>query len=177
MKSILLNTTRTLASLLAAGLLTTLAVAAEAPAPGRPDPNAGDRVRGQAMRMGGLNLDERQRQLFREAMQKHREKMAALGEKLRAAQAELMQTILSDKYDEKNVRQKAEAVSKLQTELTVLRAEAFATVVPTLTPEQREQLQNSPMGAAMLGGGGMDFGGRRDREGNPAPPRGERGAP
>jgi Spy/CpxP family protein refolding chaperone len=108
-----------------------------------------------------MNLDDKQREVLREAMQKDQDQIRTLDEKLRAAQKELVHATLAEKYDEKAVREKAEAVSKIQTDITVLRAKAFSSVAPTLKPEQREQMENSPIAAAMLGGrfgGGMGGG-------------------
>jgi Spy/CpxP family protein refolding chaperone len=156
------------AAALAAAVLGTIAVsAAETPQGGGPP----DQARGFR---GRFNFDDQQRQLMREAMQKDREALASLTEKSRAAQKELMQAALAEKFDEKAVRSKAEALAKLQTEITVLRAKALSTVAPTLKPEQREQLENTPIGAAMLSSGFMDFGGRPDRAGDPNRPRGDR---
>lgn len=79
-----------------------------------------------------------------------------LQDKLTAAQKELMQAILAEKYDEKVVHEKADAVAKIQTEMLMLRAKALSTIAPTLKPEQREQLFTSRTGTMMLSGG---FGG------------------
>jgi Spy/CpxP family protein refolding chaperone len=105
---------------------------------------------------GGMAvLDEQQRNLLREALQKEQDPLRALDEKLRAAQKELMQAVLAEKYDEQVVRQKAEAVAKIEVEMTLLRAKALATVAPTLKTEQKESMINSPFGAMMLRGGMM----------------------
>ena len=109
---------------------------------------------------GGLSLDEKQRELYREASEKNRDELTKLDEKLRAAQKELLQAAIAEKYDDKTVQAKAEVVAKIQTEMTILRAKALSTVAPTLKPEQREQLENSRFGAMMLTSGGMGgFGG------------------
>jgi len=121
-----------------------------------------------------MNLDDQQRELFREAMQKNSEQLRSLDEKLRAAQKELVKAAIAEQYDEKIVREKAEAVGKIQVEMTALRAKAFSVVVPTLKPEQREQLENSPFGANMLMGG---FGGRGAGFGGPGGPGGPGGNP
>src|SRR5213593_5314298 len=71
---------------------------------------------------GGMALDEQQRELFREANQKNADQLRALDEKLRAAQKELVKATLAEKYDEKAVREKAEAVAKVKVEMTTLRA-------------------------------------------------------
>lgn len=156
-------------SLLAVGFISAAALnAADAPAPGgagRPErPGGPGGPRGP---MGGI-LDSSQLQTFREAMQKNNEELRALNDKLQAAQKELVQATIAEKYDEKAVREKAEAVSKIQTDITVLRAKAFSSVSPTLKPEQREQLANSRMGAMMVLGGGMGGG-----MGGPGGPGGE----
>jgi len=125
---------------------------------------------------GFAMLDEQQRTLLREALQKEQDALRALEEKLRAAQKELMQAVLAEKYDEAVVRQKAEAAARIEVEMTLLRARALATVAPTLKTEQKETLINSPFGATMLRGGMM-----MDRGGFGGPPmeapqdRGNRG--
>ena len=83
-------------------------------------------------------------------------------------------------YDEKTVREKAEAVSKVQTEMTMLRVKGFSSVAPTLKPEQREQLENSQMGTMMVlgggfGGGAMGMGGPGGAGGQGGPRRGPGG--
>lgn len=173
-------------------LLATSAFAQDAPpaqpnGPANPDPNAaGRRDRGNRGPGDGANqdansqrvgrgsfggLDEKQMELLREATQADSEEMRKLDEKLRASQRELVQAVVAEKYDEKVVREKADAVAKIQTEITMLRAKQVATVVPTLKPEQREQWENSPiaLGLLMRGGG---FGGG---PGNPGFGRGDRG--
>lgn len=136
-----------------------------APTPGQ-DRNRTDRTdrtdRGGWTRggMGIPGMDDKQRELYREASEKNRETLTQLDEKLRAAQQALMKAVLAENYDEKAVREKAEAVAKIQTDITMLRAKALSTVSPTLKPEQREQLETSRFGAAMLTGGGFGgFGG------------------
>ena len=106
---------------------------------------------------GGINLDDKQRELYREAAQKDSDALRKLDEKLRAAQKELMQAILAENYDEKIVREKADTMGKIQTEITLLRGKAFSTVAPTLKAEQREQLETSRSAILMLSSGG--FGG------------------
>ena len=125
---------------------------------------------------GGWGLDEKQMELLREATQADVEEIRKLDEKLRAAQKELVQAVVAEKYDEKVVREKAEAVAKIQTEITMLRAKQVATVVPTLKPEQREQWENSPVALGLLMRGGGNFGGGPGgNPGNPGFVRGDRG--
>jgi Spy/CpxP family protein refolding chaperone len=154
----------TISVMLAGGLLSTLALAAAETAPPPPGerPAQGERGRGerpaaQRPMAGGIGLDEQQRELLREAMQKNQDELRKLDEQMRTAQRELTKTVLAEKYDEKAVREKAEAVAKIQVQQTVLRAQAIAKVAPTLAPEQRERLENSPFALQMLmgGGGGM----------------------
>jgi Spy/CpxP family protein refolding chaperone len=123
---------------------------------------AGANVQGQRGNfVGGLNLDDQQRELLREATQKEGDEMRKLNDKLQTAQKELVQAIIGEKYDEKVVREKAEAAARIQTEITMLRAKAFATVAPTLKPEQREQLDNPQVANFIIMSGGGGFGGGR----------------
>jgi Spy/CpxP family protein refolding chaperone len=111
---------------------------------------------------GGFGLDDQQRQLLREANQRDSEQYQKLDEQLRAAQKELMKVVLAEQYEEKIVKEKADVVSKIQTEMLMIRSKAFSTVAPTLTPDQRTQLVDSRFGVMMLtGGGGMDIMGGR----------------
>lgn len=173
-----------LSAIAVAGLLGTLLLQAADPQPPPPardravQPDRGSGPPGGQGRggMGGIGgmLDDQQRELLREAMQKQGDEIRKLDEKMRVAQKELMQAVLAEKADEKVVREKAEVVAKIQVEQTVLRAKVLAVLVPTLKPEQREQIENSPWAMGMLGGG---FGGGRmmDRPGDPGQGRQQRG--
>lgn len=182
----MLRNTRRAAALMAAGLLSvTLAMAADTPTtggrsgrtttPGADAGGGGDRGNrgGTTGGMRGGWLDEQQRQLLGEARQKHASELQALDEKMREAQKELSKVLLAEKFDEKAVREKAEAVAKIQVEQTVLRAKIFSVVVPTLKPEQREQIESNPWALTMLLGGG--FGGDRGGFGGPGGFGGDRG--
>ena len=160
---------RSLAALLATGLLGAFVLpAAEAPPRERPaergagaGPGAGGAGAAAGMR-GAAMLDERQREVIREAAQPYREELRKLDEQLAAAQRELFKAMLAEKPEEKVMRAKAEAVAKIQVEQTLLRAKIVAAVVPTLKPEQREQLQTNPWMLNMLTGGlGMGMSGMR----------------
>ena len=137
--------------------------------------------RGGRGNIGGWGLDEKQTELLREAMAGDVEEVRKLDEKLRTAQRELVQAVVAQKYDEKIVREKAEAVAKLQTDLTMLRAKQLATVAPTLNPEQREQWENSPIALGLLlrGGGagnpGLANAGNNRFGAGPGNPRLDRG--
>lgn len=162
-----------LASVMTAGIIaTTLPVAGQQDQTQQPQPPAqppqnrqpqppNRQPGGQPNRGGrffGNMLDDKQQQLLMEAMQTNAADINALQEKLRIAQQELVKAVLAEKYDEQVVRQKAEAVAKLQVEMTMLRAKAISAVTPTLTVEQKQDLENSPFISFMLTSGG--FGGR-----------------
>ncbi len=146
------------------------------PAPGAPPPGRPDRAPRIAGGGGGLMvLDEQQRETYREASQKSSEELRTIDQKIRAAQKDLVHAALAEKYDEKAVREKADAIAKLQADLIVVRAKAFSSVAPTLKPEQREQLESSRAGAALITGGLGGMGGGFGGPGATPPPR--RGAP
>lgn len=144
---------------------------AQGPGGNRPNRGAGGGGGGggnlQGQRGPAAVLDDQQMQLYREATQKDGDQLRKLDEKLRVAQKELIQAALAEKYDENAVREKAEAVAKIQVEITTLRSKALSAVAPTLKPEQRDQLLNSRFGATMLTGGG-GFGGAGGGPGGPA---------
>jgi len=121
---------------------------------------------------GGFGvLDDSQRNAYREALQKQSDEMQKLSEKLQAAQKELLKAVMAEKYDEKAVKEKAEAVAKIQTDISLLRCKAFASIVPTLKQEQKNQLLESRFAPMMLlGGFGGGFGG-------PGAPGGRGGGP
>ena len=121
-------------------------------------------------------LDDQQRELFRQALQKNNDQLRALDNKLQQAQKELMHAALAENFDEKVVQEKADAVAKIQAQITVLNAKALSTVAPTLKPEQKQELETSRFGAMMLSGGftfmNRGTGGGRGRGG---PPQGRPG--
>lgn len=147
---------KSLITCLATGLLATTVAVAQPAGGGGGGGGGGGRGNFQGR---ARMLDDQQMQLYREAAQKDGEKLRALDEKLRVAQKELMQATLAATYDEKAVKEKADAVAKIQVELTVLRAKALATVAPTMKPEQKEQLYESRFAIMMLTGSGFDMGG------------------
>ncbi len=130
------------------------APAAQAPAA---DPNQqggrGNRGNNNVQRgnFGGFNLDEQQRNLLQEARQVSGDDIRKLNEKLAEAQKEFVKAVVAEKYDEKVVREKADAVGKIQAEILALNGKAFATVSPTLKPEQRESIEgNARIGIALI---------------------------
>jgi Spy/CpxP family protein refolding chaperone len=111
-------------------------------------------------------LDDRQQELFREALEKQGQDLAKLEGQLRAALTELVKTTLGENYDEKAVREGAEAVARIQVEMLSRRSQALAVVAPTLSPEQREDLLRGRAGPMLLASGLMDLRGRGlEREG------------
>lgn len=114
----------------------------------------------------GFGLDEQQRQVFNEALQKHQETLRKLEEQLLVAQRELIKVVIAEEYVEKTVREKAEVVAKLQTEIMMLRSQALHTVAPTLRTEQRVQMEDSRF-SMMLLSGGFGGGGRMGMMGGP----------
>ncbi len=96
-------------------------------------------------------LTDEQRGQLREALQANQAKTQELMGKMRDARKELLETQLAEKFDEANFRTKAEAVAKIQTDLDVLNAQAFAKIRPSLTAEQIEKMKNPP--APMRGNG------------------------
>jgi Spy/CpxP family protein refolding chaperone len=103
---------------------------------------------------GGV-LDQDQWDLLRQSLQKDGDQLSALEEKLRAAQKELIQACVATTYDEKVVREKAEAVSKIQVEITMVRAQSIAIVAPTLKPEQKDQMADSSFARTIITSGNV----------------------
>ncbi|HEY6167051.1 MAG TPA: periplasmic heavy metal sensor [Verrucomicrobiae bacterium] len=181
-------------------LVINLASAQDAPrrperAPGdQPAPEGGRRPEGEFRRPDGaprgdfLQLNEEQRNAWREAMEAHREEMGALGEKMRDARRAMSEAMYAEKQDLAAIKKHAKELGELQVEMSVIQAKAFATFRPKLTAEQIEKLKNAPPGIFGLGGpggpGGPGFrpdgqrpdGVRPDGQGlNPDSPRRPRG--
>lgn len=140
--------------------LTHLVVAAGLLAP------AAYQARAQAPGGGGGVLTQEQRTQLRESMQSSQDALAPLNEKLAAAQKEVLKAALAKTPDEKVIREKVEAVGKIQTEIAMLRFKSVKGVVSTITDEQKTQIQERPgMTYMMLFGGGFSGmggpGGRR----------------
>ncbi len=156
-----ISQTRTGLAILAAGLAGSLALTAAAQPTSTNVPPRNPGGPGAPGMPGGpgafrpFMLDQQQRDLMRQGMEKHRDELAKLDEKMRTAQKELAKAILAEKPDDALIQAKAEAMSKVQAEQTMLRAKIFQTIVPTLKPEQKEQIENSPfaLNMMMMGGG------------------------
>lgn len=114
---------------------------------------------------GGV-LTQEQRTQLREAMQASRADLAPLIEKLNAAQKEALNAALAKNPDEKVVREKIEAVAKIQTDIAMLRFKSVKSVASTITDEQKAQIEERPgMTYMMLLGGGFGMGGPGGRRG------------
>src|SRR5258706_9067016 len=165
---------RKFALLTAGSLLASFTIATAQPPPGGPGGGGGGGGGFGGPGLGGrggfggggmmMVLNEDQRQTFQDALRKQNDQLRPLEEKMRPAQKELLEATLASPYDEKAVRTKADAVAKIQSDITVLRAKALSAVAPSLESEQKRQIIESPMGAMLLnagrGPGGMGGFGR-----------------
>jgi Spy/CpxP family protein refolding chaperone len=84
--------------------------------------------------------------------------LTALTTKLAAAQKEAVNAALAPDATEDSVRAKVEAVAKIQTDIAVMRyTVAVKPVVPSITADQKSQIDAAPPGATygqLFGGGG-----------------------
>ena len=138
--------------LVATGLLCASALPAAAQAQGG----------GGGMRGGMLTQDQRTK--MRDSLQSSQTQLTQLNEKLAAAQKEAITAMLAKDATDKTVQPKIEAVAKIQTEIALLRFKGVKEIAPTLTDEQKTQMQERPgVGYNMLlgGFGGMGGGGGR----------------
>jgi Spy/CpxP family protein refolding chaperone len=103
---------------------------------------------------GGM-LTQEQRTKIRETLQASQSEMNQLNEKLLAAQKEAVSAALAPKADEKVVRDKINAVVKIQGDIAMLRFKAVKEIASTVTAEQKAQMENNPGMAynTLLGGG------------------------
>ena len=87
------------------------------------------------------SLTPEQRQQLRAAIEANRAQITQLNEQLRAARQAVLETQLAEKFDETAFRAHTEAAAKVETELALINARAFAAVRPSLTPEQISQIR------------------------------------
>ena len=107
----------------------------------------------------GFNFDDKQRELVQESRQINNDDLRKLNEKLTEAQKDYVKAVVAEKFDEKVVREKADAIGKIQADILALNGKSFAVVSPTLKPEQRESLEgNVRLGVAIISPA-MGFGG------------------
>ncbi len=146
--------THTLISVLAASLLLGLTpiLAEDAPAGGGAAANSGRRAGGG----GGFAAFQNMTPEQREALQQVNEETKDLNAKLTEARKDLGAAVYAEKVDEAQIREKAAAVAKVDADLYVARAKAFAKVRSKFTSEQIDAFKNNPvgMGGRMGGGGG-----------------------
>jgi Spy/CpxP family protein refolding chaperone len=116
----------------------------------------------------GAWLTQQQRSKLRETMRASQADLSPLADKLAAAQKDAIKAALAKDADERTVRAKLEAVAKVQTDIAMLRLKAVKEIAPTVTDEQKTQMEarpgpayNSLFGATggMGGGGGRRGGG------------------
>jgi hypothetical protein len=105
------------------------------------------------------NLSNDQLLLLQQATQKDADKIRALQDKLQAARIEFLDTSLAIDYEEKAIREKAEAVANLELEIALLRCSAIHSVTVDLTPEEKQQLQQSQITLSVLTTGNLASGG------------------
>jgi Spy/CpxP family protein refolding chaperone len=129
-----------------------------------------------AQPMGGMGggrggvLTQEQRTQINDAMQGSTE-MTALNTKLAAAQKEALDAAMAKEAKDETVKAKLKAVSDIQAEIAFLRySKGVKAVLPTLTEEQKTQINDGPgMAYNSIFGGGMGGMGRRGGAGGPPP--------
>ncbi|MEI7733457.1 MAG: Spy/CpxP family protein refolding chaperone [Verrucomicrobiota bacterium] len=126
--------------------------------------------------MARPELTDDQKAIVKKSMEANREKMQGFQEQREKITKELKDLVMADKFDEAAVQEKVDALSKLQSDQMMMGLKLFAELAPTLTPEQKERLQNAPpqaLSMILMGGGfqrlgagggfgGQGAGGRRD---------------
>lgn len=75
-------------------------------------------------------------------MEASRKEAGPLEEKMRTARRELQEAIHAEKVDEQVIHEKAAEIGKLEGDLAVIRAKAFAKIRPSLSPEQLARMKN-----------------------------------
>lgn len=105
-------------------------------------------------------LTEEQRQTLREYTQTQAESLRQNRQEAIKLRRELQDAVLSGKADEAAIRQKSEAIAKLEAEALTARMAAVAKVAADLTPEQKEKIKelgrSSRRARPGLGGDGRD---------------------
>lgn len=128
-------------------LLATPLIAADSGAPARRDVAGMNRPQaspgGPAVGMGALGqvLTEEQRRMLREYAQAGSEKARTLQVEAFRLRRELQESVLAGEADEAAIRQKSEAIARLETEALAARMSALARVAATLTPEQKRKIK------------------------------------
>jgi Spy/CpxP family protein refolding chaperone len=124
------------AALLAAGLGTAaLAQGHEGPRAGRGF-NRGGMGRG-GFPLAQLDLSDAQREQVRSVMQRHREDMQAVGQRLREAHGAQRNAVETVPVNEALIRSTSQALATAQTDMALLQARIHTDVWGLLTPEQQ----------------------------------------
>lgn len=121
--------------------------------------------------LGRLDLTAQQWDKTAAILNKHKDEIRALHKKMWNDRKALHEAILSDTYNEKNIRAAAGTLAADMEEAAVLRGKVFSQIRSILTPEQIEQMKNMRsqsqarmkamreyrelMGDDMMMGGGM----------------------
>jgi protein CpxP len=84
-----------------------------------------------------LDLSDAQRQQVRDVMQRHREDMQAIGQRLHEAHAAQRQAVETVPVNEALVRSTSQALATAQTDMALLQARIHSDVWNLLTPEQQ----------------------------------------
>jgi hypothetical protein len=122
-------------------------------------PEAVTGVPGGAWIAGGWvgGLEPAQREALAVALRKSSNELAAIQTKINAAQKELVKASLAEKPDPDALKVKTEEIGKLQAQMLLIRANALTTLGPSLTPEQRNLLENTYLGSSLLTSGGWMY--------------------
>lgn len=89
-----------------------------------------------------LQLRPEQREKFREALAAHRERMLDLGRRIQELNREATRLALSGEADPDKLHRIGRELAELETERTLSRIKLLSKLGPSLTPEQRERLQD-----------------------------------
>ncbi len=106
-----------------------------------------------------FNFDDKQRELLQEARQGGNDELRKLNDKLAEAQKDYVKVVVAEKYEESTVREKADAIGRIQAQILALNGKSFAVVSPTLKPEQREAFEGNTRIAIGIISPAVGFGG------------------
>ena len=156
-------------------LLATPLIAADSSAPAR---RAAAGVNRPQAGLGGLGMGAFGQVLTEEQRQKLREYLQSGSGKARTSQVEaiqlrreLQESVLAGEADDVAIRQKSEAIARLETEALAVRMSALARIAATLTPEQKQKIKEMSAQARPVARG------RRAAQRNASPAAREPAAP
>lgn len=87
--------------------------------------------------LGQLNLSDAQREQVRSVMERHREDMRAVGQRLREAHQAQRNAVETVPVNEALIRSTSQALATAQTDMALLQARIHSDVWGLLTPEQQ----------------------------------------